>query len=121
MEGRHELAVQHGDWGYYGVVHLEVEIDSGFQGVRVQFVQEKPDWRAGIEFGIAYAYEKTLGAQPRAPGASVTVVEVRGHDVDTTQTVAAFVAARAFLKAVRADTPAGLELKEATGQFVFPK
>src|SRR5437667_4228046 len=57
MQGKHELAVQHGRWGYYGVVRLEVEVVSAFRGVRIQFVAAgEHDWKAGGEFGIAYAY-----------------------------------------------------------------
>jgi hypothetical protein len=121
MQGRHELAAQHGGWGYYGVVRLDVEVVSTFRGIRVEFTDGGADWKVGVEFGIAYAYEKSLGAQPNAPGATVRVLEFRGHDVDTTEVIAAFVAARAFFMAIRADPPAGLELKAPTGEVVFPK
>ena len=121
MEGMYRLAVQHGKWGYFGVVRLEVDLDSTFNGVRVEFVDAVTEWRAGVQFGIAYAYEKTAEARRGASGANVKVLEVRGHPVDTTEAVAAFVAANAFFVSVGARLPSGFRLADDTGQIIFSR
>jgi hypothetical protein len=121
MQGSHEIAVQSGKWGYYAVVRLEIELEAGSRAVRIDFGPVGPDWRAGVQFGIAYAYEKTLAAQRPAPGAVVTVTEVKGHPVDTKEAVVALAAALAFCKAVGAAPPPGLRLQESAGEIVFPK
>jgi len=52
MEGAYELAVQHGQAGYYAVVRLEVKLVSFFQGARVTYADAANPWNAAVEFGV---------------------------------------------------------------------
>ena len=119
MQATHKLSVQHGKWGYFGIVQLDVDLNPNIRGVHIEFAVADPEWRAGVEFGITYAHEKVIGNQP--PGANVRVLEARGHIVDSSQVLMAFVAANAFCKAIDVAPPPGLRLDEETGKFIFPK
>jgi hypothetical protein len=121
MNGRFELALQSGNWGYFGSVTVDVEIIPGSRGLAVDYSGIDNQWRSGLGFGLAYAYEKSVATMRGVPGARARVVEARGHIVDTTETVMAFVAAQAFFHAVEMPPPPGLGLDQAVGQFHFPK
>jgi len=56
MEGAYELAVQHGQAGYYAVVRLEVKLVSFFQGARVTYADAANPWNAAVEFGVGYGH-----------------------------------------------------------------
>jgi hypothetical protein len=117
MKGHFRLADQHGAWGYFGAVSIDVEIRSG-GGLQVTFDCDELQWRAGVAFGLAHAYEKAVRGRSEAV---VRVTEVRGHDVDTTETLMAYVAANAFFNAMKVDPPAALALDRSAGVFTFPK
>lgn len=121
MHGKFELACQHGDWGYYAVVSLEVEVIKNGGGLAVVFRDNDSGWKDGVQFGIAYADEKFRLLQSESVATRVHVIEVEGHPVDTTTTVAAFVAAKAFFHAIGMAPPSGLRLVEESGEFIFPK
>jgi hypothetical protein len=71
-----------------------------------------------VEFGLAYAYERTIGD---SFAATVYVTELLGHEVDTTEVVMAYVAANSFFDAMKVERPAHLSLEESAGVFKFPK
>lgn len=121
MEAKYELAAQSGNWGYYAVVAMEVDVLEGGPSLEIAFVERIHDWRYGVQFGIAYAYEKTILAQPRSRGVKVRVVSVLGHPVDTTEAAVAFAAAHAFCRAIGVALPQPPRLSESTGEFIFPK
>ena len=121
MNGKFQLAAQHGKRGYFGSIEIEVLADSTLRGIAVEFACQEIEWRTGVLFGLTYAYNKTIGMGPNSIGATVKVLELQGHAVDTTEIVMAFVSARAFFSAVDAPIPEGLALDRAAGSFVFPK
>ena len=121
MEGEYAAAVQRGQKGYYAVVRLEVHLVSFFQGSRVTLVDSgAAPWRAAIEFGVGYAYERTQRAGPRTQGAEVRVLEIRSNPVDTTELLVALASANAFCRAIRREPPPALRLDPATGEVTFP-
>jgi hypothetical protein len=119
--GKFRLATQQNNWGYFGTVELEAEVLSSGTGVEVAIPLEIAQWRAGISFGIAYAYEKCarLGSPPRA--VRVVVIRGDGHAVDTTELVMAFVSANALWEALNETPVRRPNLNPADGLFVFPK
>lgn len=72
----------------------------------------------GLQFGIAWAYERAVHPKTRM---TVEIVKSRGHVVDTSELVMAFVAAQAFYAAIGMPAPESLTLDPATGVFTFPK
>ena len=117
MKGHFRLGVQDGEWGYFGVVSIDVEVTGGPE-IQVSFGSREMRWRAGIVFGLAHAKEKVFGERA---GDLVHVIEIRGHEVDTTETVMAYVAANAFFDAVKAERPSALTMDKSAGAFTFPK
>jgi len=120
MEGEHTVAVQHGQTAYYGRVRLEVKLLSFFRGARVTFADADSRWKPAVEFGVAYAYERTLAGGPKAPGAEVRVREIHWQPVDTTELVIAFATVHAFCRAVGKEPSPALRLDPATGAVVLP-
>lgn len=119
--GEYILAIQHGNWGYFGNVELEVELLSSGTGVEISIPEEVLQWQAGIRFGITYAYEKcrSLGSPPRA--VRVIVTRAQGHAVDTTEVVMAFSSAHALWKALNETPMWPPKLNIEDGTFTFPK
>jgi hypothetical protein len=120
MEGEYKLAVQTGQTAYYALVRLEVKLVSFFQGARVTFADAAGPWKAAIEFGVGYAYDRTERAGPKSLGAEVRVREIGWMVLDSTEVLVAFAAAQAYCRAVGKTPPAGLRLDPATGEVVFP-
>ena len=122
VQGSYRVAVQHGKRAYFAVVALEVTVGVGAaETVRVANDSGEPTWKAGMRFGIAYAYERTLKRNWLPPGVEVRITEFRGHVVDTTEIVVAFAAAQAFYAALELPPPPELQFDPASGIFSFPK
>jgi hypothetical protein len=119
--GDFRVATQHGNWGYFGAVELEAEILSSGTGVEVVIPPEIAEWRAGIRFGIAYAYEKCAGLGSPRNAVRVAVIRAEGHAVDTTELVMAFVSAHALWRALNETPVRTPSLNAAEGIFAFPK
>jgi hypothetical protein len=118
MEGTFSLAVQEGRRACYAKVTLRVERDARGSGVELDF-GPADGWKAGLQFGVAWAHERT--STPEGSHATVQVTHFRGYLVDTTEIVVAYVAAQAFYAAIGQPPPADLHFDVATGRFTFPK
>lgn len=119
--GNYDLAIQRGDWGYFASVTLSVGLEAADEGLVVEFETAGDAWRAGAQFGVAYAYEKSVDQIGQRQRVRVRVTEIRGHIIDTTEICVAYAAAHAFWKALDL-TP----LQQPSGDFdaglfVFPK
>lgn len=120
MFGTYRVAVQHENLGYFAVVDVDVQLLASGGELVVEFAAPS-EWQFGVQFGIAYACEKTLFAQRTPPGVRVRVTRVEGHAVDTTQVIAAYAAAHALCNALQVPPPPGLKLDQATGTVAFQK
>ena len=112
---------QYGNWGYFGSVEIEVEVLSHGTGVEIMIPIEMTQWRAGINFGICYGYEKCehLGSPPSA--IRVAVIRAEGHAVDTSELVMAFVSANALWEALNETPTRRPSLNAAEGTFTLSK
>lgn len=118
---RSKIALQCGARAYYAEVALEVtEGHSQNPPVSVEFACTESRWLAGAHFGIAYAYEKTTHGARRPP-LVIRIVELHGHEVDTTEAVVACACAHAFFDAIGAEPLARPNVKPDTGEITFPK
>lgn len=119
--GNYELAVQKGNRGYFASVAIRAEIDEGEAGLVVEIADDIRSWRLGAQFGIAYAYEKSLAQSDPGRRVRVEVTKLQGHVVDTTETAVAFAAAWAFWKAFDVTPSRELTADFDAGLFHFPK
>ncbi|MBI5547147.1 MAG: hypothetical protein HY901_24975 [Deltaproteobacteria bacterium] len=117
--GEFSLALQEGSRGYYAFVRLEVLIERQGSGVVLEFAVPS-EWRAGVEFGVRYAFERILDPAERGR-VLIRVTEIRGHAVDTTEVVAAYAAAFALWRAFGREPARLPSLDAAAGIFQFPK
>jgi hypothetical protein len=120
-EGKFELAMQHGLAGYFGSVRLVADWTRPTEGVEMEFLVECEPWKAGIRFGIEYAYERIKKAGKPLSGMRVRIVGFRGHEVDTSLMVAAFIAVQAMWQAAGNDEPCPATFVKETGIFSFLK
>jgi hypothetical protein len=120
--GTHKLAAQHDNYGYFAEVSVNVMLERGDAGLRVEFSEGTGSaWRAGASFGLAYAFEKSPMAEVRGKRVVVRVTSIRGHAVDTTEVLIAYASAKAFWQAVGVSPPQEPVLDQAGGSVVFPK
>lgn len=110
------IAEQDGPRGYFGALTMEVDVTEG-AGLAVTVCASLAEWRAGIEFGIAHAFEKTAARTC----VEVRVTEGRGFAVDTSQALMAWLAARGFYECLGVDPEAFVHLDRVTGQVSFRK
>ena len=98
--GECKIAKQLGRKGYFGRVVLEAEpTDDG--EVAVEFDKEKASrWQSGVRFGIDYALEHVSERTVYPNGLRIRVNEIEGHEVDTTTSLIAYIAARAMFQAL---------------------
>jgi hypothetical protein len=118
IEGSYRIATQSGLRGYLAELTIQVDLRDEEQ-LEIAFLSIDKRWRRGVEFGLAYAFEKCAGVL--GPMGAHVAVQLRGHLVDTTEALAAYAAAMAFFSALRCPAPNGLELRIGTGEVIFPK
>jgi hypothetical protein len=120
--GEDKLATQIGPKGYFGQVTLEAEPVDGDGDVDVEFAPTiSKRWRSGASFGIQYVLDHIAKRKLFPKGGRVRVLHIGGHEVDTNNVVIAFVAARAFSKALGVQPRKEPVFDEGTGTFSFPK
>jgi hypothetical protein len=119
--GSFRLAAQHENWGYFGYVEMELDVLGPGDDVSVAIPEEVKSWRAGLQFGILYAYERSALLRPERRDVRVRVIQAIGHAVDTTEVVMAFVSAQAFWRALDESPPCGFSLDASRAMFTFPK
>lgn len=115
--GSFRVATQFEKWGYFGEV--AVSITTRPVGVVVRFDPScSTPFDDAIRFGIGLAYEKC----PKLPfGCDVVVTAVKSFPVDSTHSIMAYVAARAFFAAVEVPVPTTLALNVTDGTVTFPR
>jgi hypothetical protein len=120
--GTYRLAAQHGNFGYFAEVSINVTMEPGEAGLRVEFADDTAEsWRSGARFGIAYTFEKSPMLRGRGNRVVARVTGIRGHPVDTTEVLVAYVSAAAFWQAVGI-TPSETPIFDHTAATVtFPK
>ncbi len=122
--GEYKLAIQSGNWGYFGKVVLRIETNGAAGGVKVDFdPQRAGDWQAGARFGIDYVLEHVSTKKLFPEGATIHVDSIQGHPVDTTNVVIAYTAVNALIRALEIEFPESKmpNLDEKNGLVVFPK
>jgi len=122
--GEYRLAKQQGKWGYFGEVALQVETNGGSGAIEVDFdANQAQEWQAGARFGIDYVLEHLPIRKLFPQGARIHVESINGHLVDTTNTVIAYAAANALLRALEIEMPEAKKpnFDAEKGLFVFPK
>lgn len=121
--GTHTLAVQSGTAGFFACVSVRLEmVEGGDERLEIMQAPDLPsEWQTAAAFGIAYAREHLPRSQKFGRSFVVTVLEIRGHAVDTTLVAVAFAAAHAFWKAAGCQVPAGFDLDVPGRSFHLPK
>jgi hypothetical protein len=121
VEGHFKLACQSGGKGYYGEVRLATRSVCD-RGLVIDFAPGcEAHWRIGAEFGITYGWELVQFSRSRGNGLVVTVLDIRGQPVDTTNLVVAFVAANALWNALGSAPEHSPSFDATNGRFTFPK
>jgi len=98
--GECKVAQQLGRKGYFGRVVLEALPNEDGE-VTVEFDKDRAtEWQSGARFGIDYALEHVSKRTVYPKGLKVRVTTIEGHDVDTTSSLIAYIAARAMFQAL---------------------
>ena len=117
-KGKARVAQASGGYGYFAEVELEVEL--GGQGLRLDFGPGATEWQEGARFGVAYALEHKGQSREDRRGARVRVLQIRGHAIDTTSMVVAYAAMLALWDALGESPARAPRIEGATGIFSIP-
>jgi hypothetical protein len=120
--GEYKLATQSGNKAYYGIVALNVEPDEQAGRIQIDFDGKLAvNWQTGARFGIEYVLEHVARRKLFPHGVKIKVDRIQGHEVDTTNTVIAYTAAIALLRALGLEDSLKPDLDPEKGLFVFTK
>ena len=121
--GEFRIAKQLGVRGYFGRVSLDVEPAESGGDVQIDFDRScSTRWQRGARFGIAYVFEHIPKRTYFPKGARVHVDCIEGHEVDTDNSLIAYVTANAVFQALGISEPKKRpNLDEEHGLVVFPK
>jgi hypothetical protein len=121
--GECTVATQLGQRGFFGRVVVSIVADNNAGTVRVVFDPDRAtQWRLGAQFGIDYVLERISKRKVFPSGATIHVETIQGHEVDTTNVVIAYAAAKALLEALdlEGSTAKQPDFDKEHGSFVFP-
>jgi hypothetical protein len=121
--GEFRVAKQAGPRGYFGRVSLNAEPSGQSGDVHVDFdLANANRWQSGARFGIEYVLEHISKRDYFPNGIRVHVACIEGHEVDTDNTLIAYVAANALFQALGIANPKKRpDLNAEQGLIVFPK
>jgi hypothetical protein len=121
--GEFKIAKQAGPRGYFGRVSLDAEAVAGRDDVQVDFDDANANrWQSGARFGIDYVLEHISKRDYFPNGIRVHVACIEGHEVDTDNTLIAYVTANALFQALGIANPKKRpDLNTEQGLIVFPK
>jgi hypothetical protein len=120
--GEFKLVKQIGPRGFFGGVALNVEPCDNDGEVSIEFDEQCPrEWRAGATFGVEYVLENIARHKLFPSGVRVHVNVIKGHAVDTTNVVIAYVSAMALISAIGIEPYKRPDFNQETGSFIFPK
>lgn len=98
--GECKIAKQLGRKGYFGRVVLDVQPNDDGQ-ITIEFDSDRAGrWQSGARFGIDYAIEHVSQRNLFPGGLNVRVATIEGHEVHTTTSLIAYIAARAMFQAL---------------------
>jgi len=121
-DGEFRIAAQIGAKGYYGKVALKAEPAENNGIIRVDFDATNANrWNCGAAFGIEYVLEHISQRKLFPSGGRVFVSAIEGHEVDTNNTVIAYVTAIALLEALGIEPTRRPSFNQDAGIFEFPK
>lgn len=121
-KGDFRIAKQLGPRGYFGEVALEIEAADGDGAIAVEFdPQHANRWQSGAKFGIDYVLEHLATRKFFPTGGRIFIRCIKGHEVDTSNALIAYLAAEALRQALGANTTKRPTLDEASGDITFPK
>ncbi len=116
--GTYKLAKQTGDIGFFAEVSLTIEPSRTGEKLNISFNSDVDKiYQYAVAFGIQYAFEKAYRVLKR--NYSVKVTNVKGHVVDSTSTVLAYSAAKAFFTAIKLDSSSYLSINFDNKSFTF--
>jgi hypothetical protein len=124
IAGNFEVREQVGPKGYFGRVSLQAEPEAPASGYEIAFDEKHAQrWQTGARFGIEYVLEHIPKKKLFPNGIRILVSCIDGHEVDTTNSIIAYVAANALMEALqdRVSLNKRPVLKTSEGLVEFPK
>ena len=111
------IAEQVGEFGIYGKVELRCEITKDFGKLNVRCSSEFARWQPGILFGATYFLEHSM----KSIGLELEIVNIEFNDVDTNNTVIAYVVFQALVEVNMVPIRRKIIFDREQKSFVFPK
>lgn len=122
LQGKHRLAVQSGNKGYFGDITLDVEHGGPTGAVEIDFDPvHASQWQIGARFGLEYILEHGPRRALFPEGGRIYVSRIEGHPVDTNNAVIAYVAALALSDALGVSPRKMPQLDTENALLIFPK
>ena len=115
--GVFKIAEQIDNHGFYGEIELDCTLTSDVWKLKLDLDDLYERWRPGILFAGMYFIEHST----ETIGLNIKVIKIRSNEVDTTNTVIAYLTLSALLFATGAVLTRNVFFDKAVKSFVFPK
>jgi len=116
-KGRYRIAEQVQNYGIYGELGLICELTDDTDKIDIILSNDLEKWKPGILFGATYFLENVILDK----GLSITLDEINFNEVDTNNTVIAFLTVHALIEATGIKIKTAPFFDIATMGFIFPK
>ena len=112
-----KIAEQLDNFGFYGEVEIEFDVTSNYNEVSVTLDKSFERWRPGILFGATYFLEHCI----ERTGLVVNVKNITYNEVDTTNTIIAYLIFNALLKESNVPQKGNINFDKKLKSFIFFK
>jgi hypothetical protein len=115
-KGSYKMAEQIDGYGFFGSITLECEVTGNTDVIELTLSSDFEIWRPGIMFGAAYFIEHF----PSAIGLSVNIIDIDYNEVETNNTIIAFITLNALLEATQLSATKQVLFEKSKKSFIFP-
>jgi hypothetical protein len=117
VKGSFKLSEQISNYGFFGLIELNCIVTENPKNLNVVIPDQFKRWEPGIMFGAKYFMEHLL----EQVGIIVEITKVEFHEVDTNNTILAYITFNAMLSATNLQLKNLLLFDKEKKSFVFPK
>lgn len=117
-QGSFKLSTQIDNYAFYGYIELTCIVKDDFsRELNLLVPDEFKRWQNGVTFGAQYFLEHVIPSV----GLTVEITNMDFHDVDSNNTIFAYVAFNALVNATHLPVKSEITFDKENKSFIFPK
>jgi hypothetical protein len=113
----YKIEEQLGQYGFFAIIEFRFVMTNEFKKIDIVCDGQFTRWKPGILFGANYFLEHIL----ERIGLEIEIIDIKYNDVDTNNTVIAFVVFKALVDATKIAVVRSIVFDKDNKSFMFPK